>query len=400
MPSVKPSAWESNMKRVTLTCLSICLAMSMPVAAQTTDPNPAENNPDKFSWELFVQVTRPANVPGRTDVVFETWASRQDTFTANPLFPGDTSPPSCSSQPVVGAAAPAAPAAPAASAAPAAVAAASPKVLQMPALEEFGPRVPGLQPHVVAGGEEVRRNRATFDFIYCNKLYNRAGLRAAFAAGVPISFPIESIEVKADWRPIAGLDTSQYYVNTASDNQRYALVAMHIISKQVPNWTWATFEHKNNAGRCDFMGCRDRFGATVQNQGPQTTTNGQYPACEKTPALKKMFADANISAQWENYCLKGSQLDFITPTGLPTVLGNSVIENGFARTSSCMTCHARASVASNGSLGQGAGFLPTGQSPNGAPDPNWFYDNLGQPNQTVKTFPTDFVFSIPLRAIP
>ena len=46
-----------------------------------------------------------------------------------------------------------------------------------------------------------------------------------------------------------------YHVNAEQDGTKYALVSMHVISKQVPNWTWATFEHRFNPGRCDIMGC-------------------------------------------------------------------------------------------------------------------------------------------------
>jgi hypothetical protein len=271
------------------------------------------------------------------------------------------------------------------------VAAVSPKILTVPALIEFAPRVPGLQPHVIAGGgEEVRRNRAAFDFIYCNKLYSRTGLKSAFAAGRPISFPIDAIEAKAVWFPVDTVsDPSLYHVNTAAGKQ-YALVAMHVISKKVPNWTWATFEHKNNAGRCDYMGCRDHFGATVAVVQPRSATGSQYGPCEKTPALKKMFSDAGLPPYWENYCLKGSQVDFTTSTGVPNLLGNSVIEDGFVRTSSCLTCHTRASISANGDDAQGAGFTPSGQSPNGTPDSSWF----------ANTLQTDFVWSVPLRAAP
>src|SRR5262245_14227708 len=167
------------MKRAFLSGLAVYVAMSCPVAGQPSDPNPAMNNPDKVSWELFVDVSKAAGVPGKNDVVFETWASNQDTFRQNPVFPGASGPPSCGPPPV------------AVAAAPVISPLASPKVLGVPALINLGPRAPGLQPHVVAGGgEEVRRNQATFDFIYCKTLYTRAGLKAAFAAGTPISFPI------------------------------------------------------------------------------------------------------------------------------------------------------------------------------------------------------------------
>src|SRR5450755_1776367 len=171
--------------------------------------------------------------------------------------------------------------------------------------------------------EEVRRNRATFDFIVCNKLHTKAGLRVAFAAGQPISFPLESMEAKANWVPVGNRSASDYHINTASDNKRYALVSMHIISKQVPNWTWATFEHKDNPGRCDIIGCHDNFGAVVQDVAPHDAPGGKYDPCVKTPALKKLLADAGLPPLWENYCLKGSQVDFVTATGVPTRLGNS-----------------------------------------------------------------------------
>ncbi len=252
----------------------------------------------------------------------------------------------------------------------------------------------------------ARRRRGD---IFCGKLYTRAGLRTAFASGQPISFPIDSIEVKANWKPAGNRSPSEFYTNTASDGKRYALVSMHIISKRVPNWTWATFEQKENLGRCDFIGCHDQFGATTSDVDANPTSGGRYNPCIKTPAVKKLFADAGMPALWENYCLKGSQVDFTTATGIPTRLGNSVTEDGFVETSSCMTCHSRASVNGLGRNIYGGGFItspnpatcPPQQpcSPNGSPLPAWFWNNPGQPNQSTLTLQTDFIWSIPRSAI-
>jgi hypothetical protein len=384
-----------------LTALAIGFALAGPANAQATDPNPAINHPDKVSWELFAQVNK--SVPGlNNNVLFETWAANEDTFLPNPKFPGANSPPSCTPPQAVAAAAPP----------PVAVIpTASPKILNVPALIALAPRVPGLQPHVVPGGsEETRRNQATFDFIICNKLQTRAGLRAAFAAGQPISFPTDSIEVKANWVPAENRSPSDFHLNTAG-GKTYALVALHIISKQLPNWTWATFEHKDNPGRCDYIGCRDSFGAVVQDVQPHSAPGGSYDPCIKTAAVKKLFADAGLPPLWENYCLKGSQVDFVTPTGSATHLGNSVTEDGFVDTSSCITCHSRASVNSAGRGVTPAGFVdppipslcPDGQqaacSPSGAPNPAWFSINPGQPNQTMSALQTDFIWSVPRHAI-
>jgi hypothetical protein len=385
-----------------LVVLAFNAALAGTAYAQSVDPDPALNNPDKGSWELFVLVNKAATTPSNNNVVFETWASNEDTFQTNARFPGAAAPPSCGPGQVVAVTTPVA----------------SPKILNVPALEALAPQLPGLGPRVVPGGteeqpsEEVRRNEATFNFIACNKLQTKAGLRAAFASGQPISFPTDSIEVKADWKPAGNRSPSEFHINTASDGKRYALVSMHIISKKVPNWTWATFEQKDNLGRCDYLGCHDSFGATVADVPPHDALGGRYDPCVKTAAVKKLFADAGLPALWENYCLKGSQVDFTTATGVPTRLGNSVTEDGFVQTSSCMTCHSRSAVNSAGRASYGAGFItspnpavcpaPPAQmacSPNGTPNPAWFWNNLGQLNQSILAFQTDFVFSLSLRAI-
>jgi len=340
------------------------------IVATPPDPDPAMNNPDKDSWQLFIQVNAPAATAGNNNVLFETWATDDDTFTASPVWP---------------------------TVAPVAT-------LKVPALVRFAPPRRGPNPFVIpmppgqTVSEEVRRNKDAFDFIVDHKLFTRAGLKQAFAANKPIIFPVGAIEVKANWVRASTVNASLYHVNTASDGQQYALVSMHIISKEIPNWTWATFEHMNNLGRCDFIGCRDSFGATTAIVGPKTPTGGKYPACVKTQALKDMFTAAKLEAAYDNYCLKGSQVDFTTATGLPNLLGNSVTENGFVPSSSCMTCHSRAAVTSSGADAYGGGFIGN-QSPNGTPVPSWFWNNPGASNQSVKALPMDFVWAIPLNAI-
>src|SRR5262245_27861344 len=159
---------EGNMKRVLL-ALSLSLVFATKIHSQPADPNPAMNNSHKDAWELFVLVNKPVATPSNNNVLFETWASNEDTFQPNPKFPGAAAPPSCQLQQVAALITPVA----------------SPKILNVPALEALAPRPPGLQPKVVPGGseeqpsEEVRRNQATFDFIVCNKLHTKAGLRVA-----------------------------------------------------------------------------------------------------------------------------------------------------------------------------------------------------------------------------
>jgi len=332
------------------------------------DPDPAMNHPDRVAWELFVEANKPSSQAGK--VLFETWYSDDDTFSASATCPPGPFNPNLNLV---------------------AEAVAQFK-LNTPALLQLAPKKKGLVPHIVpGGGEEVRRNPVAHRFIVCNKLNTKAGLKAAFTAGKTISFPIASIEVKGEWIPVNGtINASNAHVGTVN-GQQFALVGLHVISKQVPNWTWATFEHQNNPGRCDYQGCFDKFGATNHSVLPKSPADGQYPACTKTAALKKMFTDANLEAVYENYCLKGSQTDFTTSSGLPVLVGNSTIEDGGINPSSCMTCHARAAFDKNGNA------LSMGMN-QGAVDPNWFYSNPGKPTQKMNFMQADFVWAIPFKA--
>ncbi|WP_259664036.1 MULTISPECIES: hypothetical protein [Rhizobium] len=133
---------------------------------------------------------------------------------------------------------------------------------------------------------------------------------------------------------------------------------MKLLGGQVlPNWTWATFEHQNNPGRCDYTGCHDAYGAVVADVDANEVLDRPYSACAKNDALKAVLGSAGLSPVWEHYCLKGSQTDFVSATGVPTQLGNSVTEAGFADTSSCITCHARAAVNAKGIKTTPAGFV-------------------------------------------
>ena len=128
-----------------------------------------------------------------------------------------------------------------------------------------------------------------------------------------------------------------------------------------------------------------------------------------------MFTTAKLAPEFQNYCLKGSQIDFITSTGLPTLLGNSVTEDHFSNTSSCMACHSRAAFDAKGhQFFPMAGFIDppvpsecpvpnrsiTACSPNGAPQPSWFWSNPGTPQQKKKYMQADFVWSVPFLALP
>lgn len=377
-------------KRLTGTVAVLLLAGFLMVIAGISQPpqpvpNPALNAPDELSWQLFVQVTAGA---GGTNALFETWASDTDTFQEHPQFPAVPTPLSLHA-PVV------------------------PSEGRL-SLQANGGLVPAVPPNPNIG-EETRRNQAAFDFIVQNNLYRVSGLRTAF--GKTLSFPINAVEVKANWLPVSmipsftlGRVTSQdvpkvFHVNTGSDGKQYAMVSMHVISKLVPNWTWATFENRLNPGRCDLLGCRDAFGAQQAFVPPNPQQGQGYPDCSKTPALTALFPSSGWDPAFGNYCLKGSQTDFTDNTGLAVRLGNSVTEDGFVQQSSCITCHGRAGFDANGRATSSAGFDANG-APLGPIQPNWFWSfsgsppiYQGMPGLTRVGTSADFVWSIPFCAL-
>jgi hypothetical protein len=381
--------------------MNACLSGANPGSERDfmTRLNPALNDTDRVSWCLFLYVNSNAASTGNNNALFETWASDNDTFQTNPAWPGPGT---------------------------------TEKPLRRPVLPHIAEQAQGgltpfvlpfsstqCKPGELCVGEEVRRNRSTFDFIKDNGLYSRDGLRAY---AKPIVFPSDSIEVKANWVPVSQLaqflsgsgspaDPNLYHLNTATENGQqvqYALVSFHIISKMAPNWTWATFEHMNNPGRCDVLGCNDSFGANPPVAAPRQSnaTGKQYPDCVKAPALTALFANTKIDAAFANYCLKGSQTDFTDAQGVKTRLGNSVTEAGFLDTASCISCHGNAAFSFvTGGWSSNRVFLynSTPIAAVGPLDPGqfWLFPDKDpmRPADAAIFRSSDFVWSIPFCAI-
>jgi hypothetical protein len=340
---------------------------------------------DQLSWTAFVAVVAPAPAPAPTGTLtFETWATDADTFdTTPPLWPDFAKTTVVAHNEhrfQVSALARAH--------LPAGLKGVAPDGAGVP-VSCAAPGNPGsgnfpipakTKPPENCVAEEVRRNRASFDYIVKYKpdgLYSQAGLTAAFAAAKPITFPKPSVEIKVDWIPVdtvaAWLNANQgarqvvvgadfvrqnYFITKQSDGTEYAMISMHISTKDRPNWLWATFEHQLNPGRCDTMGCYDDYGvpANIAAIAPNPVANTTYAACAKSPALAAQFAKAGLPAVMNNYCLKDSQIDFVSTQpktkGQPLLDGDSVIERITANVpiaqSSCISCHAYATFAKDG----------------------------------------------------
>lgn len=331
--------------------------------------NDSTQNSDQFIWTLFTQFTAPSSPSAAKPLVFETWASDADTFSKTPAWPEPDAGRSFQSSPLRAANTP--------HGGPVDVPCSPPGNAAVGGFPTSGTPTPCI-------AEEVRRNRPQFDYIVDNNLNTQTGLAAAYAKGLDVQMPTEAISVKGDWVPvqtllqwipsIGSLETLRtLYYTDVSDNVEYAVVSLHVSSRQNPNWVWGSFEHRLTPGRCDDLGCFDSFGATVPEVPPnRSAINTNYGPCEKTPALQELMQQAGLSPVWENYCLKSTQVDYVSPDGTPSVLGNSVIErivgNGTVSASSCIACHAYASFSANGQPSPAAtAMLP--YNPTGAPIP-------------------------------
>jgi hypothetical protein len=370
-----------------LCCVLLCglgfaLAAPLPATAQIPPAPPqlpipipvTDANKDQVAWDLFINAVISAGIPNVQAAYFETWASDADVFSFTPHWPA----PPVSGAPVT-------------------------KRLQPSVLRAVRTGMHGLptgRPAIVgapgpttnpctappppadwnfpAGGciaEEVRRNLASYNYIVTPPgigMNTQPGMKKLYAAGTTVDFPPEAVEVKADWVPvqyvmqwIPGMTSTQlveqnYYTNFAPGTPgappvEYALFSVHISSKWLPNWVWASFEHQLNLGRCDTMGCLDAYGTTQPAVSPNlAASNTTYPACTKTPALVAAMNAAGLAPQWQNYCLKATQINFTNPAASNNAIlaGDSVTERVLAgvpiEQSSCITCHAYAAYTATG----------------------------------------------------
>ena len=264
-----------------------------------------------------------------------------------------------------------------------------------------------------------------------------------------IDFPVAAVMIKSNWlneRRARELgihnDADNPYItmeinSPVTDNNGkilekgiHYLVAFHISSKDIPNWVWATFEHVDNPGRCDYIGCNDSYGYSspdVIEPGerdnytrphtrsdslliptPIFDTGKKYAGGTRSQDLAMVFKQSGIGGTkeknhmprstdrgWLSYRLKGSQVEFTDAMGRPGIVGNSITEGGFVNSSSCMGCHARAAVNDQANPPLGV-FVPQlsdvgyAKSHHGTPDPDWYHAS-GMPPSLIG-LQTDFVW--------
>lgn len=253
---------------------------------------------------------------------------------------------------------------------------------------------PMIDPTLLGGddGEEVRMNRAAFEHVRAENLYSIEGLEEKFTSRLVVSFPQAAQEIKAQWRKIDESVKTRFHWRTLTSkdgNKEYwALTGLHIITRDLPNWFWCDFEH------VDW----EKF---AEMESSDTTTRGP-----SAPSGKDGVRNETKGTKWEHYRLRGAQVDFTDSRGQATILANTQIEHGFQQTSSCISCHARATAGLRanrpGFPGWQANSLsvfnqrtPVLVGATGSPKPEWFVDEFQQPLYAQ----TDFIWSLPFRTM-
>lgn len=372
----------------------ILCGLSITAAAPWEEPQDtavALTESDRYAWQLFVAVNWPADIPHKVadaeqlfgaegPVVWETWRNVRNAAPDTAFPPGGSDPGSWLTPSI-----------------PLArnVEHFDTTPLQLVArarmLAATGQPLPAFD--LVPAEEsinETRMNKTTYEFVRQHELYNIEGQEALVARGVDTSeFPLNAKEVKAQWREIAAADKSRYHwteVRTsASEMKIYGLTALHITTKDLPNWFWATFEHIDNK-------LAEADGGRAGNEGWLLPSRDRF-ACP-TPPYDCEQVPPGIGLQgtkWEHYRLRGTQVDFIDSRGNATHLANSQPEQNFQQTSSCITCHARATIGSM--AGPRANrlsiFDTNGQSHFDPPQTSWF----NPPGSGQRYTQLDFVWS-------
>ncbi|MBR8184182.1 hypothetical protein KDW54_17420 [Burkholderia ambifaria] len=249
-------------------------------------------------------------------------------------------------------------------------------------------------------------NQSALEFITQSSLYYIEGQEALLLNGKrTVSFPLASKEVKAQWREITPQEEPRYH--TCRFNKKiYGLTALHILTKDLPNWFWATFEHVDNNSPAKIAKGPD---AGYEEWKLPSKDSFACPAvpenCNAAP--KGIGLEGTV---WENYRLRGTQIDFVDSTGKATRLANSNIETGFQTTSSCISCHARSSIGARISGTSSANRLSifeppfrsdTPLGPTGIPNPMQFEAMTGATNPAATPLlnytQLDFIWSF-LRA--
>lgn len=229
---------------------------------------------------------------------------------------------------------------------------------------------------------QVAINEVGYGYVRSNGFYNADVLNRAGH----IQFPDGALEVKGAWRIIQPAEAARYHTMRASvatfdragePTGQYrqvtlGLTGLHVVYKApgFPQWTWATFEHVDNAPNSATTTANWSY-FDPRCTGPHCTPNtsptrtgipfGVPNQIVRISPIRQEVAAAN--ARWQSrvartpfryYQLIAPQWPSDPnnpgiPGGSPTpgTVANVVLESYIQPTSSCMDCHSTARVPNN-----------------------------------------------------
>jgi hypothetical protein len=250
-----------------------------------------------------------------------------------------------------------------------------------------------MQPLIDQNGQkvwyEIKVNRAYYDYVVNNGFYdsrNQAGKNIFFPFSSNTTGDVPAIKVKAAWKVMGGPGSRQpddfrkFYTTQAfvydpdtkvCSVETVGLVGLHVVMKtaQLPQWSWATFEHVDNApdqqagptpGKLYNFFSSQCAGCPLNTPPSQTNPNmptqvvrvvpvsndAQGPNSIFQQALQSLRAD-NV---WQYYMLVDAQwAGTRTPLGVPsqpkflanttqeTYLQQPVVDTGSPH--GCINCH-------------------------------------------------------------
>ena len=282
-------------------------------------------HPDQFAWDLFRAINWPADTtllkadtlkqlgaPGW--VVWQTWKTAPEIY-----LPDGTAPKPWTEKNF------------------------KPRSLDNFSSFSIKEKMPDISQDPTYGLEEVAMNKSGFDYVVENELYNLNGQLDLYCSPKTMAFPKPALEIKVKWRiiPDTNYDKARYhwqYITVKDSGQTrkelYGLVSIHITSRVLKKWLWATFEHVDNRSQKHpgddgwLLPSRDQFACY----------DPPYD-CERAPT--NFGLEGN---KWEYFLLRGTQTDYYDEKGRVSLLANSNVERGFQLSSSCITCHSLATI--------------------------------------------------------
>jgi len=327
------------------------------ISQEQAGPN-VMRHPDHFAWEVFCKITEPTKV-NSTRAGWESWISAYRLFADPTQFNFGKG--EATTRLRGGSAKMAA------------------EAMKSGAHREENLALVFAKPGSDVRQEEVSINPEAAQYIIDNGLISEEGQEDLVNQGIPINFPKEAIEVKTMWIELTKQeDMSRYYCQTGRDGVVWGLQGMHITTKDIPNWFWATFEHEDNYRE-------------VNPPFPSSDTWG-FKNKQPTGKLLALFKAHHIDASiWRHYRLGGAQVDYTDATGRPVVLGNNKIEGLLSGTpatqASCMTCHSRSTIGARLDFELGNDRV-------GAPDWRWFFGLNAQGSLVPTNVQRDFVWTL------